>query len=196
MQLDPLIWSVLLLLLAAVLILLELFIPSGGALGFLSVVAVLAAIVLAFYQGGPLVGTVFLVVTAIVSPLVLFAAVHWWPNTPVGRMILIQLPSRDDEQLSGEEDGDLHHLAGKRGVAKNLMLPSGAVLIDGRTYDAVSEGMSIEVGQEVQVIQVNGNRIVVRPADDEPPTDQKDPDDVLSQPIDTVGLDPFDDPLA
>ena len=72
------------------------------------------------------------------------------------------------------------------------MLPSGAVEIDGQTIDALSEGVPIESGQRVRVIEVRGMRVVVRPADDEPPTT----DDVLSQPIDSLGLEPFDDPLA
>jgi hypothetical protein len=52
--------------------------------------------------------------------------------------------------------------------------------------------MPIEAGQAVRVIEVRGNRVVVRPADDaEPPAG-----DVLSQPIESLGLDSFEDPLA
>ena len=73
------------------------------------------------------------------------------------------------------------------------MLPSGAVVIDGRTIDALSEGTPIEAGQRVRVIEVRGNRVVVRLAEGEqgPPSD-----DVLSQPIETLGLDSLEDPLA
>jgi hypothetical protein len=63
------------------------------------------------------------------------------------------------------------------------------------TVDALSEGMSIESGEKVQVVAVRGNRVVVRPvsADVAPPVD---PNDILSQSIDKIGLDPFEDPLA
>ena len=43
------------------------------------------------------------------------------------------------------------------------MLPSGAVAFEELTVDAVSEGMAIEAGQKVRVVDVRGNRVVVRP---------------------------------
>jgi hypothetical protein len=43
------------------------------------------------------------------------------------------------------------------------MLPSGLVLIDGKTYDAVSEGMPIESGAQIIVVHVSTQRLVVRP---------------------------------
>src|SRR5262249_43991186 len=86
----------------------------------------------------------------------------------------------------------LRQLQGKLGVAKTVMLPSGAVLIDGQTIDALSEGPPIEAGQRVRVIEVHGNRVVVRVADDAPAST----DDVLSQPIESLGLDGRDAPLA
>jgi hypothetical protein len=42
------------------------------------------------------------------------------------------------------------------------MLPSGLIRIDGRSYDASSEGMPIEAGQRVKVVDVQTNRLVVR----------------------------------
>jgi hypothetical protein len=43
------------------------------------------------------------------------------------------------------------------------MLPSGLVLIDGKSYDAVSDGMAIEPGQAIIVVSVSTQRLVVRP---------------------------------
>jgi membrane-bound ClpP family serine protease len=86
-------------------------------------------------------------------------------------------------------------MVGKTGIAKTLMLPSGAVLVEGFTVDALSEGIPIDPGQRVRVIEVRGNRVVVRPiGDDEPQVVQTD--DVLSRPIESFGLDPFEEPSA
>ena len=95
----------------------------------------------------------------------------------------------------------LRELVGKVGKAKSLMLPSGAIVIDGRVIDAVSEGMAIEAGQSVKVVEVRANRVVVRPLTPEEEQQlarqQEDsPDDLLSRPIDTLGLDPFDDAVS
>ena len=48
-------------------------------------------------------------------------------------------------------------------IARGTMLPSGLVVIEGKTYDAVSEGMAIEAGQTVLVVAVSTQRLVVRP---------------------------------
>ena len=95
-----------------------------------------------------------------------------------------------------EEYRGLGELIGRRGTAKTKMLPSGTVLIDGRSYDAFSEGMPIEPNQTIQVVDVRTNRIVVRPAEGEPPpVDIETSNDILSQPIDSLGLNDIDEPL-
>ncbi len=40
------------------------------------------------------------------------------------------------------------------------------MVIEGRTIDAVSEGMAIEAGQLVRVVQVRGMEVIVQPAGD------------------------------
>jgi hypothetical protein len=45
------------------------------------------------------------------------------------------------------------------------------------------------------VLEVRGSRVVVRPSIESPPV-VADPSDPLSQPIETLGVDPFKDPLA
>jgi len=194
---TPLIWLILLLAAGVALIVLELFIPSGGILSVLSVAAVAAAIALAYFYYGAVVGTVFFGVAVVVMPVVLVLALRWWPNTPLGRRILIKPPASEEELFSEDDPARaLMDLVGKRGQAKSPLLPSGAVLIEGRTYDAVSEGTSIEAGQAIEVIEATGNHIIVRglkiAADDE----KSDSADILSRPIDALGLDALDDPLA
>jgi membrane-bound serine protease (ClpP class) len=63
-----------------------------------------------------------------------------------------------------EEEGqeDYGELADKTGVAVTTLRPSGKVEIAGRLYIAEGEGVFIEQGTAVQVIRVQGNRIVVR----------------------------------
>ena len=48
---DALLWSILLLLLGLALIALEVFVPSGGVLGVLAALALIASIVVAFSGG-------------------------------------------------------------------------------------------------------------------------------------------------
>jgi membrane-bound ClpP family serine protease len=123
----------------------------------------LGAIVVGF-MAGPWTGLTILVVESLVVPAALMAAVKWWPETPIGRMILIQRPKSPDDVLPDTEGyRGLKDLIGKRGTARGTMLPSGIVVINGKPYDAVSEGTPIEAGQTVLVVSVSTQRLVVRP---------------------------------
>ncbi|HVA47919.1 MAG TPA: NfeD family protein [Pirellulales bacterium] len=191
-MLDPVAWAVILMLVGVSLAVLEIFIPSGGVIGFLSIVSVLSAIGLAFYRG-PWYGLSFLGLAVVALPAVLIAALQYWPETAIGRRVLLAAPTSEEVLPQDDERRLLKALVGRIGQAKSLMLPSGAVFIDGRNIDAVSEGMAIEKGQWVQVVEVRGTRVVVRPSDKpaEPAAD-----DPLSRPIESLGLESFEDPLA
>jgi membrane-bound ClpP family serine protease len=192
---DPVIWSALLLLVGLMLAVGEVFIPSVGILGFLSLASMLSAIGLAFYTRGIGTGLVFLALTAVAGPTTLVLAFRVWPKTAMGRRLLLDVPRGDDVLPDTPLRRTLRGLVGKVGTASTLMLPSGVIAIEGHSVDAVSEGPPIEPGTRVRVIDVHGNRVLVRPvAPDEPEATAQM--DVLSQPIESLGLDPFDEPLA
>jgi membrane-bound ClpP family serine protease len=192
---DPILWAILLLAFGLALICAEVFVPSGGVLGFLSVASMVAAIALAFYYHGAEVGLIFLFVTIVAVPGALSLAFRYWPQTPMGRRLLLEVPRPEEVLPDNPQRQRLRQLVGRVGVAKTLMMPSGAVEIDGETIDALSEGVPIDPGQRIQVIEVRGTRVLVRPVDENTQS-QASADDVLSQPIESLGLDPFEDPLS
>ncbi|MCI0361621.1 MAG: NfeD family protein [Planctomycetaceae bacterium] len=160
---SPAAFAILLLALGLIFLVLEFFIPSGGSLAVLCALSLLGAIIVGF-MAGPWTGMSILLTEAVVVPAALAAAVKWWPDTPIGRMILIPRPASPDEVLPETENyRGLKDLVGKRGTARGLMVPSGIVLIENRPYDAVSEGTTIEAGQNVLVVGVSTQRLVVRP---------------------------------
>jgi membrane-bound serine protease (ClpP class) len=189
---DHLFWSAILLLVGLLLVVGEVFVPSGGLLGFLAVAAVLASVTMAFFSSGVQTGLLFLTVAVVAVPVTLSLAFRWWPKTPMGKRLLLE-PRRGDEVLpDSPQRRRLRDLVGKVGKANTVMLPSGGVTIGGHSIDAVSEGMAIDAGQRVRVVDVRGNRVVVRPVvDDE--SDARTTGDILSQPIESLGIDPFDD---
>lgn len=194
---EPYFWPILLLILGILLVFLEVFVPSGGILGLLAGCSVLASIVVAFSDGF-VTGTVMLAIAILVVPVVIASAVKWWPHTPLGKLVLAKRPESEDEVLPDTEEYHRDDLIGSRGVAKSDLLPSGDVEIEGRVYDAVSVGMAIGRGEPVRVVGVEIQRLVVRPlAGTETEAAQRDgADDVLSTPIDSLGIEPFEDPLA
>ncbi len=194
---ETLYWPIGLILLGLVLLALEAFIPSAGLLGILSAVAILAGIVMAFISGGLAVGTAFLGVTVLAVTSTIAALIRWWPATPLGKLILID--PRPAEEVVPDLT-PLQQLVGQVGQTRVLMLPSGMIDVEGRTYDAITAGPSIEKGIWVEVTSVRGRNLVVRPISDEiahqlRSTQALSPDP-LSRPVDDVVPDPFSDPLA
>ena len=55
-------------------------------------------------------------------------------------------------------------MIGKRGVAITLLRPAGTVKIDRKRYSVVTQGEYIEKGKEIEIIEVEGNRVVVKEA--------------------------------
>jgi membrane-bound serine protease (ClpP class) len=57
---------------------------------------------------------------------------------------------------------DYAALNGKRGESVTALRPAGVVAIDGHRVDVVTAGEPVARGTPVQVVKVEGNRIVVR----------------------------------
>jgi membrane-bound serine protease (ClpP class) len=190
--LDPLVWSILLMLVGCVVLVLEVFIPSGGILAVLSAAAFIGSILIAFQQG-PVTGFTFVMTTVVAVPLVLVLAFHYWPKTRIGKAFLGELPT-DADVLP---DDPHRALLGRVGIARSKMLPSGAIEIEGQMVDAITPGQAIEPGQYVVVIEVRANRVVVRPAkENERPGRPTSTADLLSRPIEELGIESLEDPLA
>jgi hypothetical protein len=101
------------------------------------------------------------------------------------------LLARPDESLGGDDEEELlRTLIGKRGRAKTKMLPSGAVVIDGQTYDAATEGLPLEAGQPVEVIAAQFKRLVVRPVEND-----ATPPPLVAEEVERPYESPFEDPL-
>lgn len=138
----------------------EILIPSGGVLSIASAVFVLGSVIVAFLDGVTA-GLAFLVVVLLLTPVVVIVAFKVFPHTPIGRrMIAKGEESSPDDRRAIAHDEKL--LLGQVGTVVKPMRPGGMVDIGGDTYDAVTQGELLEPGTPVQVIEVSGNRMVVR----------------------------------
>jgi membrane-bound serine protease (ClpP class) len=146
--------------LGVVLLIAEVFFVSFGVLTLLSGSALVAAVFLAFQQSQAL-GIGFLVGEAIVAPLALWGAFRALPKTPFGRALMLEGP-KPEEVHGGAMDPQLKTLVGRRGKTLSPLRPAGFARIDGRKVDVVTRGEMIDEGQEVEVLEALGNRVVVR----------------------------------
>ena len=191
---QPIVWAILLMAFGLSLVMLEIFIPSGGILGFLAVSAIVGSILLAFSSSGAVAGFSFMGVAVVGLPIAIIFALKWLPNTPVGRRLLLDTPKSEDVLPDDDPRHRYQELVGRFGIAKSAMLPGGAITIDDTTFEAVSQFSAIDAGDVVEVVLVRNNRLVVRKSDRS--AADRPEDDPLSKPIDSVGIDLFEDPLS
>lgn len=165
---DPtlLYWGLGLIAAAVLLIVLEVFVPSGGLISILSVVAAIAGIVFLFRHDTTwgLTGTLFVL---ILLPSSFMFALKLLPHTPLGRLMLYGEGGRDATaqvaQTNQAARDALLALEGREGVALTDLYPIGFVQIEGKRYDALAESQMIEAGQRVRVSRIEHNQIKVRP---------------------------------
>ncbi|MGQ0544203.1 MAG: NfeD family protein [Betaproteobacteria bacterium] len=143
------------------LLLLEFFvIPGFGFAGILGTLALLAALVMSVVGTGAtpeyfMLAAGRIVLSLLVALAASFLLLRYLPRTPFGRRLIL------DTGLAAEPEPERRWL-GKRGRASSPLRPAGIADIEGARVDVVSEGELIEPGTPVEVIRVDGNRIVVR----------------------------------
>jgi membrane-bound ClpP family serine protease len=92
---------------------------------------------------------------------------RYLPKSPVLRPLLLNPPEGDErEDIEYREAmADFSHLVGQRGTAATHLMPAGKAEFDGQLVDVIAEGMPIERGQAVVVVNARSSRVVVRAAE-------------------------------
>jgi membrane-bound serine protease (ClpP class) len=155
-------WGELLLALGGVaLLLVEFFvIPGFGLAGILGILALLAALVMSVVGSGAtpeffMLAAGRILFSLLAALLASFLLLRLMPRTAFGRKLIL------DTGLGADPEDELRWL-GKRGRATSPLRPAGIADIEGARVDVVSEGELIEPGTPIEVIRVDGNRVVVR----------------------------------
>jgi membrane-bound ClpP family serine protease len=161
---NALIWPIVFLVAGLMLLIAEVFIPSGGLIGLLALGCLGFGVWKAFAHSTAL-GLQFLMALFILMPLALMLAAHLWPRTPLAKRIFLRRPEPEEVEPS-HSGGRLDHLVGQFGRALTPMRPSGLVDFDGRRLDGLSEDGLIPSGALVRAVQVRSGQLVVRMAQD------------------------------
>jgi membrane-bound serine protease (ClpP class) len=159
--------EILLVLIGLVLLALEIFvIPGFGIAGVLGAVSVLAGLGMSLIGAGATreavllaaARVVFSLLLALVASLVLFRVL---PRLPVTRRVVLDVGLAPG---GGWEPEVVRHrpAAGADGVAVSPLRPAGIADFAGERIDVVSEGEYIPAGDPIEVLRVEGSRVVVR----------------------------------
>ena len=147
-------------------LLVEIFVlPGFGIFGLGGGLMVLASIVLASQtfilpntteQLEQLKGSLFVLTGAGIGSIVLIVMIQRWLPTlsPAGEA---------REAVRHEILVDYDDLLGSRGITTTQLTPSGKARFDDRMVDVITECEVVERGREIEVVEVRGNRVFVRP---------------------------------
>jgi membrane-bound ClpP family serine protease len=148
----------------------EVFIPSGGLLGVVTFVTLTISILFAYKAWGasqPVVFWGFCGVLLLMIPIALGGAFYVLPRTALGQRVLLEAPSAESLTPFSKEAERLEKLVGRFGKTVTPLVPGGMVFMDGERLHVISEGTVVPAGQSVEVLEVRGTRLLVRPG--EPP---------------------------
>ncbi len=158
---STLTWAIILLVLGLIILVIEVFVPSGGMLGVLAGACLLTSLGLAFSQS-LVIGSFFLAFMLVAVPAVVGAGMHYWPDTTMGRKMVLQPPKPEEVDPTPDRDRLLPGLVGQIGRTLTPHLPSGITEFEGRRVETTAENMSIDAGKLVRVVDVQGHRVIVR----------------------------------
>lgn len=128
-------------------------VPGFGVAGALGLLALGAGAIAAWTELGPLWGSV----TGGVSVIAAGVMLVWLPRSRVGRKVVLE-----HSQAATLSQQDRSGLLGRRGITVTPLRPIGRVRFGSEEVDATTDGEYIGTQQEVEVITVEGARVVVR----------------------------------
>jgi membrane-bound serine protease (ClpP class) len=149
------------------LLILEVFITPGfGLLGALGLIALIGGLGLSLIGVGATWEVIVMAAGRVVLSLLLaiaaaVAMLRVLPRLPFGRRLVLETEMAADAGYASAPERDRRWL-GQRGTAASPLRPAGLAELAGERVDVVSDGEFIEAGAPIEVIRVDGNRIVVR----------------------------------
>lgn len=159
-QIGIILFALLLYLLCAVLLVLEIFIPSLGLLTVFALAALAWGVYLFFSLGTAAgwfgVGAAFFLV-----PAFWVLTYKLFPLTRLGKTMILQKVDRGIGDAIPDRD-DLRELVGRQGVVVGPLRPVGICDFDGRRVACLSESGFISRDTPVEVIRVEGNKVTVQ----------------------------------
>ena len=168
--------AVFLFLLGLILIGLEIFVlPGFGVTGISGIALIVASLVLVTLERMPettqdwlnIGATVMTLGVSLVAAIAGACVLAWYlPHIPYASRLVLQPPAEGEEGVDRDAFGGRHDAAaallGAIGVAATTLRPAGKARFGEDYLDVIAEGDYVNPGSRVQVIEIEGNRIVVK----------------------------------
>ena len=149
-------WAIILIIIGAILICAEAFMPGFGICGISGLIAFIGGIVLTVIASP--IGIFIAIGELGVLGLIVLVAIRYIKRKQLhGKLILDEAPD-----LEPPEHGDLSYFMGKEGVTKTTLRPYGKVDFNGTSVEAAADGQYIPENTHVKVVDISGRKITVK----------------------------------
>lgn len=138
--------------------LIEFTVPGIGVFALASLISFLVA--LYYAMGATTLALIVVTGLLLVGVIGFFMILRNFPTTTWGKLLSNSLEATADKGYVSNTSKE--KFLGRVGVAVTVLRPAGTAKIDGILLDVVTEGMFLEEGTVIQVIAVEGARVVVR----------------------------------
>ena len=155
-----LVFAIFLYFVCAVLIIAEVFVPSGGLISLCALACLIGGIVI-FFHYSTLAGWIGLGIAVVMIPGVLIFAYKIFPKTRFGKSVTLSPPERQQGDAI-PDTSELKGLLGKVGIVISPMRPVGMCDFEGQRVECVAESGYVEKGKKVKVINVESTQLTVR----------------------------------
>lgn len=155
-----LVFAVFLYFASAILIIAEVFVPSGGIISICSLTCLVGGVAI-FFNHSTKAGWVGAAIAVIMIPVVLVIAYKIFPKTKFGKTVTLTPPRRERGDAIPDAE-QLQKLLGAEGVVLTPLRPVGMCDFSGRKVECVAEGGYVDKEKNVKVIDVEHRRVTVR----------------------------------
>lgn len=141
-----------------VLLILEMFIPSFGLLSVLGAICLFGGVMMA--SSDPKEASISLGIAFLFAVVIVAVSFKYLRHRGTWNRFILQDQLTTDKGFTSGPNKTVY--LGKQGEAITPLRPAGTAQIDGHRIDVVTDGSFISSGKPVEVVEVEGTRVVVR----------------------------------
>lgn len=136
----------------------EVFIPGFGILAIAGIVCLASSVILAAYDSSN--AAVSLGIASAAALVLIVLVAYYFRHKGIWNKFILKDALKTE--LGYVSTSSKEHLLGKKGVAITPLRPAGIAKIEGGRVDVVTSGEFVESRKEIEVVQIEGTRVVVR----------------------------------
>ncbi|RKU31409.1 hypothetical protein C6497_02635 [Candidatus Poribacteria bacterium] len=138
-----------------------LILPGFGAAGIPGIIIFCVGVGLIWSKAGLTTAAIYTCLSLIFVIPISIIGLSLIRDSAIGKTFILNAAERSDEGYHAARE-ELTNLIGKSGKSVTPLRPAGVALINGQRIDIVTQGEFVEPETEIEVIHVEGSRVIVR----------------------------------